>query len=112
MMRETNPNNLNLPYMLEAYTSRLMMPDIPETNEQYRSAVFPLTMENKYQIAERYLRESLPVFRLHYKQDNPPIFAAECKLAYTLAIQEKWTDFDRALRNLQTGRNKTTERRF
>ena len=27
MMRETNPQNLNLPYMFEAYSGRLMMPD-------------------------------------------------------------------------------------
>ncbi len=95
MMRETNPNNLNLPYMLEDYTNRLMMPETFEKyHEQYRNAVFPPTVENKYQIGERYLREMLPVFRLHYKQDNRAIFAAECSLAYTLAMQEKWTDFD------------------
>ena len=95
MMRETNPNNLNLPYMLSDYTNRLMMPDTAEKyHEQYRNGVFPPTDENKYQIGERYLREMLPVFRLHYKEDNYAIFAAECKLAYTLAMQEKWTDFD------------------
>ena len=95
MMRETNPNNLNLPYMLADYTNRLMMPDTAEKyHEQYRNAVFPPTDENKYQIGERYLREMLPVFRLHYKEDNYTIFVAECQLAYTLAMQEKWTDFD------------------
>jgi serine/threonine protein kinase len=95
MMRETNPNNLNFPYMLEAYSANLMLPDEYEKHhEPYRNAVFPPSDENKYQIAERYLRESLPVFRLHYKEDNSAIFAAECKLAYTLAVQEKWTDFD------------------
>ena len=94
MMRETNPNNLNLPYMLADYVSRLMMPDIPETHEQYRNGVFPPKTENKYQIGERYLREMLPVFRLHYKEDNYAIFAAECGLADTLAMQEKWMDFN------------------
>lgn len=54
----------------------------------------PLTDENNYQIAERYLREALPVFRLHYKEDNLAIFSNECKLAYSLAMQNKWTDFD------------------
>jgi serine/threonine protein kinase len=95
MMRETNPNNLNFPYMLEAYTACLMLPDKYEKyHEPYRDAVFPPTVENKYQIAERYLRESLPVFRLHYKKDNEAIFAAECKLAYALAMQENRKDFD------------------
>ena len=94
MMRETNPNNLNLPYMLEDYVNRLMMPDVSETQEQYRNAVLPLTDENKYQISERYLREMLSVLRLHYKEDNYTIFAAECELAYALTMQETRKDFD------------------
>lgn len=95
MMRDSNANNLNFPYIIEGYTARLMLPDSPETHEAYLKAVTPATDENKYQIAERYLRESLPVFRLHYKEDNRSIFGAECKLAYTLVRQEKWTDFDK-----------------
>ncbi len=94
MMRETNPSNLNLPYMIESYAHRLMMPDSIQLHEHYRNAVLPPTDEDKYEIAEKMLRESLPIFRLHYKTDNSAIFAAECRLAYTLAVQEKWTDFD------------------
>ncbi|MGC2234653.1 MAG: serine/threonine-protein kinase [Pyrinomonadaceae bacterium] len=92
MMRETNPHNLNLPYMLEAYTSRLMLPDTQETHEQYLQAVIPATDENKYQIAERYLLESLPIFREYYKEDNSPIFANECKLAYAEVMQSKFAE--------------------
>ncbi|HLM59665.1 MAG TPA: serine/threonine-protein kinase, partial [Pyrinomonadaceae bacterium] len=88
MMRETNPKNLNLPYMLEAYASRLMLPDTPETHETYRQAVTPPTDENKYQIAERFLLEALPIFRDHYKEDNSAIFMNECRLAYALAMQD------------------------
>ncbi len=107
MMRETNPQNLNLPYMLADYTNRLMMPDIAEKyHEQYRNGVFPLTTENKYEIGERYLREMLPVFRLHYKEDNYTIFVAECQLAYTLAMQEKWSDFDEHYRVCKQGETK------
>jgi eukaryotic-like serine/threonine-protein kinase len=106
MMRETNPQNLNLPYMLEDYLNRLMMPEISEKHEQYRNAVLPPTTENKYQIAERYLREMLPVFRLHYKEDNYAIFAAECKLAYTLAMQGKWTDFNEYYSDCKQGEEK------
>lgn len=95
MMRETNPNNLNFPYMLEAYTAGLIGTGrLEKYNEPYRNAVIPPTDENSYQIAERYLLESLPLFRLHYNEDNPAIFNAECNLAYVLAKQKKWSDFD------------------
>ena len=94
MMRDTNPNNLNFPYIIEAYTARLISPANPEIHDAYLRAVTPATDENKHQISERYLRESLPVFRIHYKDDNRPIFGAECQLAYALAMQEKWSDFD------------------
>lgn len=94
IMRETNPNNLNYPYMIESYTHRLMSPKSPETHEIYRQAVQPPTDENKYQIAERMLRESLPVFRFHYKEDNSAIFEAECQLSYVLAMQDDRKDFE------------------
>ncbi len=94
MMRETNPQNLNFPYMLEAYTARLMLPEYGAMHESYRNAVLPPTDENRYEIAEKMLRESLPVFRLHYKTDNSAIFAAECKLSLALAKQENRKDFD------------------
>lgn len=89
MMRETNPHNLNLPYMLESYSSRLALPDMSQTHETYRQSVIPPTDENEYQIAERYLRESLPMFRFHYKEDNIAIFSNECKLAYAQIMQNK-----------------------
>jgi serine/threonine protein kinase len=92
MMRETNPKNLNLPYMLEAYTARLMLPDYEEFHEDYLQAVIPPTSENKYRIAEKYLLESLPVFREHYKEDNIAIFANECKLAYAQIMQNKFAE--------------------
>ncbi len=94
MMRETNPNNLNYPYMLEDYTAHIMLPEFEKSHQIYRNAVQPPTDENNYQIAERMLRESLPIFRLHYEKDNEAVISAECKLSYVLAMQEKWTDFD------------------
>jgi hypothetical protein len=80
--------------MLEAYASRLMLPDMPETHEPYRQAANSPTGENKFQIAERFLLEALPIFRVHYKKDNSAILMNECRLAYALAMQEKWSDFD------------------
>ncbi len=94
MMRDTNPNNLNLAYMLEAYSAHIMQPEFEILHEPYRNAALPATDEDKYKIAEKMLRESLPIFRLHYKTDNNPIFDAECKLAYSLAMQEDRKDFD------------------
>ncbi len=85
-MRETNPTNLNFPYMLEAYSSRLMMPNTPQTHQIYLQAVIPRTGENKYQVGERLEREALSIFRLHYKEDNRAILIHECVLAYTLAM--------------------------
>ncbi len=94
MMRDTNPNNLNLPYMFEAYTANLIMPESAVVHEIFREAARPATDETKYQIAERYLREAILVWHLHYKPDHPVILAKECWLAYALAKQEKWTEFD------------------
>ena len=94
MMRETIPQNLSLPYMLEDFTNRLVMPKYNALHENYRNAVLPPTDENKYEIAEKMLRESLPVFRFHYKTDNSAIYGAECNLAYTLIMQENRKDFE------------------
>ena len=94
MMRDTNPNNVNFPYMLNHYAVRLALPEQAAVHDIYFEAINPPTGENKYEIAERYLRESLPVYRRHYQPDEVPIWTTECQLAYTLAIQDKWTDFD------------------
>lgn len=94
MMRETNPNNINYPYMFETYVARMMHPDIEVSHDAYRNAVVPATNENKYQIAERMLREALTLWRLHYPPDHGVIRAKTCWLAYTLVMQEKWAEFD------------------
>lgn len=94
MMRETNPKNINLPYMLTDYAAYLTDPLREEIHNIYLRAVTPPINENKYEIAERYLREALPLYKLHYRKDELPILVTECQLAYVLAIQDKWTDFD------------------
>jgi hypothetical protein len=74
----------------------LMM--LPGENEQrheaYRRAVSPATAENNFEIAEKMLREALPLFRRHYKTEKFPIIANECKLPFVLAKQEKWVEFE------------------
>lgn len=94
MMRDTNPGNLNLPYMLSDYANRLALPQQKAVQDIYLQAVTPKTNETKHEIAERFYRESLPIFRHHYKEDNLAIFSVECNLAYVLAVQEKWANFE------------------
>jgi serine/threonine protein kinase len=112
LMRETNPNNLNLPYMLEDYTARLILPEYEKDHETFRKAFLPSTDENKYAIAEKLLRESLPVFRLHYEGDNSAIFAAECKLSYALAMQKKWIDFDKHFAICKLGKDQLEQKKI
>lgn len=89
MMRSTNPENLNLPYMLQDYASRLILPEHVDKHEAYRSSVTPKTEETKYQTAERFLREAMPILREHYKENNDAIRLNECRLAYALTMQGK-----------------------
>lgn len=86
MMRSTNPENVNLPFMLQDYSARLISPVHASKHEAYRSAVKPETNENKFQIAERFLREALPIFRLHYADDAEAVIANECLLSFAIAM--------------------------
>ncbi|HXG86668.1 MAG TPA: hypothetical protein VNI84_21800 [Pyrinomonadaceae bacterium] len=112
MMRETNPKNLNLPYMLSAYAKSLTVSDLepyresylnlgipPPTdvqkhNETYRRAAIPATDEDKYQLAERYYKEALPIYWEHYKEINYAIVLDECNLAFILIKQKKHAEFE------------------
>jgi serine/threonine protein kinase len=95
MMRETNPKNLNLPYMLSAYAFNLTNPYYtPQHHETYLQAAIPPTDEDKYQLAERYYKEALPVYWEHYKEFNSAIVLDECSLAFVLVQQNKFTEFE------------------
>lgn len=89
MMRSTNPNNLNLPYMLQDYSARLTAPEYADKHEAYLNAVTPPTSENKYEIAERFLREAKLIFLQHYTEDNHATRLNECRLAFALSMQGK-----------------------
>lgn len=92
--RGTNPNNLNLPHILVDYAHRLATPEQAAVHDIYLQAVNSPIGENKFEAAERYYREALPIFRRHYRPDSLPVFITECDLSYVLAMQDKWTDFD------------------
>lgn len=85
MMRETNPLNLNYPYMIEDYVSRLILPKYAEQHEAHYAALN--TTENRYKIAEQMLREADVTFRHHYAEDYPAVIANGCRLAYALTMQ-------------------------
>ena len=124
MMRETNPKNLNLPYMLSAYAHSLTASDlephrkayltlgippptdIQEYNETHRRAAIPPTDEDKYQLAERYYKEALPIYREHYKEINYAIFLDECNLAFVLIKQNKRAEFDEHYQICKQAENK------
>ena len=120
MMRETNPNNLNFPYMLSDYAHRLgppnnekiylqtgrSLPDFEVVHETFRRAALPPTDEDKYQLAERYYKEALPIFREHYKEDNRAIITEECNLSFILLKQNKSAEFDEHYQICQQGKDK------
>lgn len=123
MMRGTNPNNLNLPYMYLDYAGRMMsmdeikfgegssilieknvrVPSNEELRRMYRKAVLPSSDENNFEIAEKMLREATPIFRFYYQENNFAIVRNECLLSYALAKQNKRTDFDEHFRVCRSG---------
>ncbi len=99
MMRATNPRNINFAYMFEAYATQLIFPETEQYHQAFLRAVDPATDENRYQVAERMLREALDVWRLHYPPDHVVILTKSCWLSFALAKQEKWAELDEAFRD-------------
>jgi len=93
MMRDTNPQSNTLAFMFESYSAKLILPEGESLHEVFRNSVIPPTDENRYQIAERMLREALQIWQLHYPPDHGVILDKNCWLAYALAKQGKWTEF-------------------
>lgn len=94
MLKATNPRNNHLAYMYESFTANLIMPESESRHAAFLGAVDPPTGENKYLVAERMLREALDIWKLHYPADHGVILSKNCWLAYSLAKQEKWAEFD------------------
>jgi len=92
MMRSTNPDNINLPYMYEAFCAQLTLPEYEKYQLAYRDIIAsesggPATDQARLEVAEKYYREALKLFRQYYGKDNTAIWANECRLAYTLATE-------------------------
>ncbi len=92
MMRETNPKNLNLPYMLEPYFVSLTDDEHSNIQEIYRRNVIPATTESKEQIALNYASEMLELSKWHYKEENVSIVFSNCYLAIALTKLNKFDD--------------------
>ncbi|MBA2495382.1 MAG: hypothetical protein H0V31_11890 [Acidobacteria bacterium] len=106
MMRETNLKNLNFPYMLSEYANRLISADSAKVHEAYRQAIVPPTNEGNYQIAERYYKEALSVFREYYQEENYAIVLYECALAFAQIKQNKLAEFEEHYQICQQSENK------
>jgi hypothetical protein len=91
MMRETNPRNLNLPFMLQEY-SNLLMKDDPNFREIYHRNAIPATDLGSYELAEQYIIEMLELFRFHYGDGHFMVAIANCNLAYVRLKQNKFPE--------------------
>jgi hypothetical protein len=94
MMRDTNPKNLNLPYMLVHYASWLSLPDYSgELKDAAFQAGQPAPGDNMFSVAERYYGQSIPMFIAHYGSDNGVVTSTRCRLAYVHLKQQKMVEF-------------------
>ena len=106
MMKETNPKNLNLPYMLEAYANHLSMDEYQHLHEPYRQSVLPATNLGKYEIAENYYEEMLELFRFHYEDGHYVIIITNCYAAIAELKQKKYAEADEHYRVCKQAENK------
>ena len=74
MMRETNPRNANLPFMLEDYGSQ-----------------FGNNLEN-WELAENYYRQAMILFRDQYGEDNHNFVRINCNLAIMQLRQGEYAE--------------------
>ncbi len=96
MMRETNPKNLNLPYMLMNYASRLAGDDRKEVHELYYKNAIPKPVVEKTALAENYLTEALALLRAAYPEEHSSVVIGKCSLGI---IQIERGKFDEAQKN-------------
>jgi hypothetical protein len=96
MMRETNPKNLNLAYMLRDYSNRLWREDSKENFEIYYRNALPAPQTDRLALAENYLTESNKIFLEHYPKENGIVILGKCYLAM---VQIERGKFEQAKRN-------------
>jgi serine/threonine protein kinase len=103
MMRETNPDNLNLPYMVEDYVSRMFLPKYKNYNGQFSRVLTERTGQDHVKVAEDRLLDADRVFKLHYGLSSPAIRLNFCRLAYVQFRLEKIAESAASERLCRTG---------
>ena len=93
MMRETNPRNLNLPYMLEGYANQLTSTEPIDLTDIYLQEALPPPTDGKYELAEKYYVEMLELFTAHYGEGEYAPIIGNCDVAW---IKTKLRKFDEA----------------
>lgn len=78
--------------------------------EQYQTtylvAAIPPPSGDQFELGEQYIREALPLLRAQYAEDNYAIFVTECYLAFSLAKQDKWAEFNEPYQACKQGETK------
>ena len=78
MMRSTNPNNLNLPYMLEDYFHRLSDDEFSGFYDMFMRHVPHPAPDDKYLAADQLFDEMMGLLRLHFAEDSNQIITQKC----------------------------------
>ena len=86
MMRETNPRNLNLPYMLEDYGARMcaVKEQAPAVSDAFFKVAEPAPGVTKCGLAATYYIEMLELLKPHYPPTSEIFPAVNCTIAYLL----------------------------
>ncbi|MGI8670825.1 MAG: protein kinase domain-containing protein [Aridibacter sp.] len=99
MMRETNPKNPNLPYMLLDYAIPLYSnTESMEVHESYYKNAIPKPAVGRLELAENYQTEALTLFRAALPENHSSIITCKCDLAKIQIEQKK---FGEAQKNFQ-----------
>lgn len=92
MMRETNPENINLPYMLVNYANRLWTKNKEDSGEIYYQNAIPKPVVVKLALAENYYIEANAHFRTAYSENHPTIVTCKCYLSKVQIELEKFNE--------------------
>ncbi|MGB7201053.1 MAG: serine/threonine-protein kinase [Pyrinomonadaceae bacterium] len=78
MMRATNPKNLNLPFMLEAYFHQLAGDNRAEFRDMFLRHIPQPAPSDKYLAADQLFDEMLGLLRLHFAEDSVQVVTQKC----------------------------------
>ncbi|MEZ5424674.1 MAG: serine/threonine-protein kinase [Pyrinomonadaceae bacterium] len=109
MMRETNPDNPNLPQMLSSYANRLFYSGTEEEKELYFRGADPPPGTGRLELAEKYHLEALRLFGKRLGEDDISVINANCLLALVMARQKEYEEMKPYLKTCQDASNRTSD---